>query len=427
MVVNPTYISVPNFGASADIVEPDSPNPYIDGYLPNQQWPAQHANFFLNGLTNNLNDAIDTISDTVTEINNVLSSAAITPSGSVTNQLLQSIQQSSGGLLWRQDCRVATTANITLSGAQTIDGVSVVAGDRVLVKNQSTGADNGVYVCASGAWTRATDLDASAEMVNGVAVRITAGSTNINTSWVLVTGGTITLGSTALVFQAAPQPGINIVVPVSLTYTSAILSRDTQFQLDGLTGTLDISAGATAKGTKVTCVVSNLAYSSVGVTLTHSATLQAYTLFNGTYVFAWNGTQWVWQSAPPIGELAQFAGRSLPTGFVAADGTALSRAAYADLFNYLVPNLGTVTITIASPGVVTLSGHGFITGDSMYLTTTGALPTGLSANTLYYVIFVSSSTFRLATTYANAIAGTAINTSGTQSGTHTAFACPFRS
>jgi hypothetical protein len=61
----------------------------------------------------------------------------------------------------------------------------------------------------------------------------------------------------------------------------------------------------------------------------------------------------------------------------------------------------------------------------MFLTTTGTLPTGLTANTLYYVIFVSSSTFRLATTYANAIAGTAINTSVSQSGVHTAFACPF--
>ncbi len=74
---------------------------------------------------------------------------------------------------------------------------------------------------------------------------------------------------------------------------------------------------------------------------------------------------------------------------------------------------------LASPGVATLTAHGLFTGQMVYLTTTGALPTGLSANAGYYVIKVDANTFRLATSLANAIAGTAINTSGTQSGTHT--------
>ena len=64
-----------------------------------------------------------------------------------------------------------------------------------------------------------------------------------------------------------------------------------------------------------------------------------------------------------------------------------------------------------------MSGHAMVTGDQVYLTTTGALPTGLTANTLYYVVYVSSTTFSLATTRANAVAGTKINT-GSQSGTH---------
>ncbi len=81
----------------------------------------------------------------------------------------------------------------------------------------------------------------------------------------------------------------------------------------------------------------------------------------------------------------------------------------------------TVTITIASPGVVTLTSHGFSTGDKVYLTTTGALPTGLTASTTYYVIPVNSSTFRLATTLTNAASSTAINTSGSQSGVHTLY------
>lgn len=81
--------------------------------------------------------------------------------------------------------------------------------------------------------------------------------------------------------------------------------------------------------------------------------------------------------------------------------------------------VGTFTVTIATPGVVTLSGHGLKTGDVVTLATSGALPTGLAIATQYYVIYVSSSTFRLATTLANALAGTAITTTGSQSGTHT--------
>lgn len=80
----------------------------------------------------------------------------------------------------------------------------------------------------------------------------------------------------------------------------------------------------------------------------------------------------------------------------------------------------TVTITIASPGVVSWTAHGLVTGQKVQLTTTGALPTGLTASTTYYVINTGAAdTLRLATSLANAVAGTAINTSGSQSGTHT--------
>jgi hypothetical protein len=106
----------------------------------------------------------------------------------------------SSGFDFKASCRVATTANITLSGTQTIDGVAVIANDRVLVKNQSTGADNGIYVCAAGAWSRATDADASAEVTAGLFVGIAEGTSNADTFWVLTTNDAITLGSTALTF-----------------------------------------------------------------------------------------------------------------------------------------------------------------------------------------------------------------------------------
>lgn len=105
------------------------------------------------------------------------------------------------GLDWKQSVRVATTADITLSGLQTIDGVSVQAGDRVLVKNQSTAAQNGIYVAASGAWTRATDADSDAEVTSGMAVMVTEGTTQGDTQWVLTTNDPITLGTTTLSFS----------------------------------------------------------------------------------------------------------------------------------------------------------------------------------------------------------------------------------
>jgi hypothetical protein len=79
----------------------------------------------------------------------------------------------------------------------------------------------------------------------------------------------------------------------------------------------------------------------------------------------------------------------------------------------------TVTITLASPGVATLNAHNMFTGQKLQLTTTGALPTGLAINTTYYAIVLTANTFNFASSFANAIAGTGINTSVSQSGVHT--------
>lgn len=94
----------------------------------------------------------------------------------------------------------ATTANITLSGAQTIDGVSIVAGDRVLVKNQTTQADNGIYVAASGSWTRAADANTWAELVSAYTF-VETGSTYADTGWVCTVNAGGTLGVTAVTWS----------------------------------------------------------------------------------------------------------------------------------------------------------------------------------------------------------------------------------
>ena len=119
------------------------------------------------------------------------------------------------------------------------------------------------------------------------------------------------------------------------------------------------------------------------------------------------------------GVILPYGGITAPAGYLMCDGSAVSRSTYAALFAILAPTYGTVTMTIASPCVVTLAAHGLQTGDSIYLTTTGALPTGLSQNTRYWIVKIDANTFNLATSLANALAGTKINTSGSQSGTHT--------
>ncbi len=105
------------------------------------------------------------------------------------------------GLDVKASVRAATTANITLSNTQTIDGVVLVAGDRVLVKDQTTGSQNGIYaVVSGGAWTRATDADISAEVTPGMFTFVEEGTANADSGWVLSTNSTITLGTTALAF-----------------------------------------------------------------------------------------------------------------------------------------------------------------------------------------------------------------------------------
>jgi hypothetical protein len=154
---------------------------------------------------------------------------------------------------------------------------------------------------------------------------------------------------------------------------------------------------------------------TTGVPVTTSDVTGATTIYYTPYISdriaLWDGNLWL-----PI----QFSETSLALGTVAGF------AGY-DVFGYLSGGVLTlellawfnapVTITIASPGVVSWTGHGMSNNDTVSLTTTGALPTGLSTHTRYWVVSKSNNDFQLAATRA----GTAINTSGSQSGTHTAY------
>lgn len=127
------------------------------------------------------------------------------------------------GLDVKQSVRAATTAPINISAdlenGDVIDGVTLVTGDRVLVKNQSTGSENGIYVVvASGAASRATDADTSAEVTTGMFTFVSEGTTNADSGWVLTTNDTITLGTTALAFAQFSGAG-QITAGAGLTKT----------------------------------------------------------------------------------------------------------------------------------------------------------------------------------------------------------------
>ncbi|RED01278.1 phage tail protein [Ectopseudomonas oleovorans] len=100
----------------------------------------------------------------------------------------------------KQSVRVATTANLTLTGTPTVDGVALAVGDRILVKNQDTAGQNGLYLVAAGAWNRALDADASSEVTPGLTVYVEQGTVQADTIWKLVTDAPMTLGNTALTF-----------------------------------------------------------------------------------------------------------------------------------------------------------------------------------------------------------------------------------
>ena len=94
----------------------------------------------------------------------------------------------SAGLDPKESVKAATTANITLSGTQTIDGFALSVGDRVLVKNQTTQSENGIYVVASGSWTRSDDFDGSPthEVNGGEYVFVAEGTTNGGSGWIVI-------------------------------------------------------------------------------------------------------------------------------------------------------------------------------------------------------------------------------------------------
>ena len=190
----------------------------------------------------NVNVNGNTISTTNTNGNLVLdpngtgtidvSSARITslatPTGSTDAATKAYVDAQLQGLDVKQSVRVATTANGTLSSAfangQTVDGITLATNDRILIKDQSTGSENGIYtVNASGAPTRATDFDANSEVTGGAFFFAEEGTTNADNGFVLTNDGAITLGTTALTFTQFSGAG-QVIAGSALTKSGNTLN-----------------------------------------------------------------------------------------------------------------------------------------------------------------------------------------------------------
>jgi hypothetical protein len=161
------------------------------------------------------------------------------------------------GLDVKPSVKAASTASLTHSGTQTIDGISCVAGDRVLEKNNSSPALNGIWIVASGAWTRATDMDSWTE-IPGAFCFVEQGTTNGNTGWVCTSDQGGTLGTTAITWVQFAGVG-------TFTAGPGLLLTGTQFS-----ATIGSSGGSEAWSTELDAVAALSTTGLVARTAAHT-------------------------------------------------------------------------------------------------------------------------------------------------------------
>ncbi|WP_415763510.1 phage tail protein [Pseudomonas sp. CP4] len=200
-----------------------------------------------------------------------------------------------GKLDGKQSVRVAATGNVVLSGAQQIDGVAVIAGDRVLLPSQTLAKDNGLWIVANGDWVRATDANTSAKVTPGLTVMVEEGVVNGDSLWHLTTNAPITLGTTALQFK----------------------------MLAGRTGI--------AAGTYKSLTVDEYGRATAGA---NPETLAGFGI-KDSYTKAEVEALIAKASALPVGSIVAFPVDAPPPGFLELDNSVKSSATYPDLSAYL--------------------------------------------------------------------------------------------
>ena len=262
------------------------------------------------------------------------------------------VQASAQGLDVKQSVRAATTENITLSGTQTIDGVSLVAGDRVLVKNQTTGSENGLYVVVDGgSWTRAEDADSDSEVTAGLFTFVTEGTSYADTGWVISTNDDITVGTTAITFTQFSGAGV-------ISAGDGIVQNGTVFDIVGTSDRITVNAdsidiAATYVGQSTITTVGTITtgtWNGTTIDVSYGGT-GVTSLASGEYVLG-NGTGGLTTSATiPVGDLSgTLAVNQGGTGATTAAGARSNLGAttkYAASNAELTPSSGSVTWTVS--------------------------------------------------------------------------------
>ena len=177
-------------------------------------------------------------------------------SGAATKGYVDAIKQA---LDIKDSVRVASTVNINVAtalvNASTIDGVVVATSDRVLLKNQSSASENGIYVvAASGAALRATDADNSSKVTTGMYVFVSQGTASSGTGFVLTTADPIVLGTTNLSFTAFSGAG-QVIAGNGLSESGNILSINTAVTAD--ISTSQTFTNKSISGGQITSAVAN--------------------------------------------------------------------------------------------------------------------------------------------------------------------------
>ena len=179
---------------------------------------------------------------TITSLVVTAGTIATTPSAATDIANKNYVDTVAQGLDTKASVVAGTTANITLSGAQTIDGISIVATDRVLVKNQTAPAENGIYVASATAWARAADMSTWAQ-VPGAYVFIETGTTLADTGWVCTSNAGGTINVTAMTWAQFSGAGSGVS---SITFgTTGLTPATTTTGAVTVAGTLAIANGGT--------------------------------------------------------------------------------------------------------------------------------------------------------------------------------------
>lgn len=317
------------------------------------------------------------------------------------------------GLSWKTEVVVATTANITLSGEQTIDGV-LTSASRVLVKDQSTATQNGLYLSGAGAWVRTADADTGVELVGATVLVGAGGTVNANTQW-SCNNTSITIGSTNVTFIKIAGAGV-YTNGAGITLTGNVFSIGsgaiTNTMLAGSIADSNLSTISTAGK------VSNSATTAVSTSTASTIVLRdsSNNFAAGTITAALTGnasTATALQNARTIGGVS-FDGTGNITVATATGGFAVSGGD-------LTVTSGNVAVQTAGKGLTVKSGSnarvgtGTLSGGSL-----GVPNTSITANTrifLQHLIVAGTQGFLKPTSVSNGNGFTITSSSGTDTST----------